>query len=350
VAVEGLLEPEAGQTLLAALEPLAGPADATDIRSGGQRTADALTEVARRHLEGGQLSQAGGVRPQLLVTVDLDSLLGRPGALGVGGEVGWAAVLAPEACRRLACDGAVTRVLVSRHPSEQNHPGHDPSREAHHPIHDPNIEPQPAAQDPGGEQPPAAQDPTRYQQATAHHHSGPAGLAGWLRAALALLPPVLGGAPTQPLEVGRTSRVIPPPNASAWPCVTAAGCSPTVPGRWAGVRPSSAPLAARRPHRPGQSGLVVPGPSSGRPRGRLATATALQRPADRHPTPPTTPPTPPTTTHRRRNRPIGRKQPTADPPSSAARPTMTEPAARQGIGTENLEEAARRLPAPPPHH
>jgi hypothetical protein len=29
-----------------------------------------------------------------------------------------------------------------------------------------------------------------------------------LRTALALLPPVLGGAPTQPLEVGRSSRVV----------------------------------------------------------------------------------------------------------------------------------------------
>jgi HNH endonuclease len=33
-------------------------------------------------------------------------------------------------------------------------------------------------------------------------------VAARLRAAVALLPPVLGGAPTQPLEVGRTSRVV----------------------------------------------------------------------------------------------------------------------------------------------
>ena len=35
------------------------------------------------------------------------------------------------------------------------------------------------------------------------------GLAARLRTAAALLPPVLGGAPTQPLEVGRSSRVVP---------------------------------------------------------------------------------------------------------------------------------------------
>jgi hypothetical protein len=45
VAVEGLLEPEAGQ-LLAALEPLPRPADTHDTPSGGQRRADALAELA----------------------------------------------------------------------------------------------------------------------------------------------------------------------------------------------------------------------------------------------------------------------------------------------------------------
>ena len=63
VAVDGLLEPEAGQTLLAVLEPLARPADAADARSGGQRPADALAELARRPLEAGQLPQTGGSGP-----------------------------------------------------------------------------------------------------------------------------------------------------------------------------------------------------------------------------------------------------------------------------------------------
>jgi Domain of unknown function (DUF222) len=53
VALDGLLEPEAGQVLMTALEPLARPAGAEDTRSGGQRRADALTELARRSLEGG---------------------------------------------------------------------------------------------------------------------------------------------------------------------------------------------------------------------------------------------------------------------------------------------------------
>src|ERR671912_465540 len=130
VAVDGLLEPEAGQTLLAALEPLARPDSAEDARSGSQRNADALAELARRSLEGGRLPQSGGVRPQLSVIVDLDSLLGHPGA--VGGEVGWAGPLDPEACRRLACDGALTRVIVTRQHPGQHHPGHGQDPAARH--------------------------------------------------------------------------------------------------------------------------------------------------------------------------------------------------------------------------
>jgi Domain of unknown function (DUF222)/HNH endonuclease len=171
VALQGLLEAEAGQTLLAALEPLARPANAADPRSGEQRRADALVELARRNLEAGQLPQTGGIRPQLIVTVDLDSLLGRPGA--VGGELGGMGSLPPAACRRLACDGGVTRVLVSRQDS-----GHHADR---------------LGDDPGGE----------------------GRLADRLQAAMDLLPPTLGGAPSQPLDVGRASRVITPAQRSA---------------------------------------------------------------------------------------------------------------------------------------
>ena len=180
VAIGGLLDPEAGSIVLAALEPLARPADGGDERSGPQRNADALAELARRSLEGGWLPKAGGVRPQLLVTVDLDSLLGRPG--GLGGETGWAGPLAPEACRRLACDGAVTRVLVARQPAGfgQSDPG------------------------PGNSEPGA--DGDLY---------GAVVVRAQLRAAAAWLPPVLGGAPRQPLEVGRATRVVQPAQRAA---------------------------------------------------------------------------------------------------------------------------------------
>ena len=180
VAVGGLLEPEAGATVLAALEPLARPAGADDARTGSQRTADALTELARRSLEGGWLPKAGGVRPQLLVTVELETLLGRPGA--VGGDLGWVGPLDAEGCRRLACDGAVTRVLVSRRPGDGG-PGERP------------VPGQPGS---------ISQEPVAAQ-----------GLQASLRAAMALLPPTLGGAPCQPLEVGRATRVVAPAQRAA---------------------------------------------------------------------------------------------------------------------------------------
>ena len=148
----------------AALEPLARPAEAGDDRMGSLRTADALAELCRRALPGGRLPRTGGVRPQLLVTVDLDSLLRGAGSLG--GEAGWAGPLAPQACRRLACDSAVTRVVVTRQP------------------------------------------------VTGDLHEQP-GLAARLRAAMTLLPPTLGGAPSQPLDLGRATRVITPAQRSA---------------------------------------------------------------------------------------------------------------------------------------
>jgi Domain of unknown function (DUF222) len=181
VAIDGLLEPEAGETLLTALDPLARPASAEDDRSGAQRRADALTELARRALEGGRLPNSGGVRPQVTVTIDLASLLGQQPGLP-GGDGSWVGPLPAETVRRLACDAAVTRVLITR--QHGDHHGDSPlGQHLGHP-HD-------------------------------HHAAGEGGtgsaagdLPARLRAAIALLPEALGGAPTQPLEVGCATRII----------------------------------------------------------------------------------------------------------------------------------------------
>ena len=158
---------------MAALDSLSRPADHHDTRTGGQRTADALQELARRELEAGQLPITGGVRPQLSVIVDLESLTGDPG--GLGGEMGWAGPLEPEACRRLACDATITRVVVSRQPLDA------------------------------------------CDRCQAGDPDDPATSAsqGWLRAVLTRLPPVLGGAPSRPLDVGRATRVVSPAQRSA---------------------------------------------------------------------------------------------------------------------------------------
>jgi hypothetical protein len=173
VAVDGLLDPEAGETLLTALEPLARPSTADDDRTAAQRRADALTELARRQLEGGRLPQSGGVRPQVTVTVDLASLLGQPGLPSAEG--GWVGPLPAETARRLACDAAVTRVLVTRHHRDDHHAAGEASDNS------------------------GADDD----------------LAARLRAAMTLLPPALGGARPEPLEVGRATRVVAPAQRTA---------------------------------------------------------------------------------------------------------------------------------------
>jgi hypothetical protein len=178
VAVRGIMTPEAGQTLITALEPLARPADAADTRSGGQRTADALTELARRELERGQLPVTGGVRPQLSVIIDLPSLNGQPGRPGrLGGEMGWAGPLDPEASRRLACDATITRIMVSRDPDASH------------------------AQDGSG-----------------------SSLQRLLQATMARLPSILGGAPSRPLDVGRATRVVSPAQRQALAVRGGGGC------------------------------------------------------------------------------------------------------------------------------
>jgi len=124
-------------------------------------------------LEAGQLPITGGVRPQLSVIVDLESLTGDPG--GLGGEMGWAGPLEPEAVRRLACDATFTRVVVSRQPL----------------------------------------DACDRCQAGDPDDPATSALQGWLRAVLTRLPPVLGGAPSRPLDVGRATRVVSPAQRSA---------------------------------------------------------------------------------------------------------------------------------------
>jgi Domain of unknown function (DUF222) len=206
VAVGGQLDPEAGQTLLAALEPLTRPADANDTRSGSQRTADALTELGRRSLEGGQLPRAGGVRPQLNVIVDLASLHRQPGA--VGGDGGGVGALSPQTCQRLACDAAITRVLVTRGPldSDAAGAGGDPDHDLPGPGSDPNDE--------------AAE-----------------ALRGRLQTAMATLPRSWAAPPPRRSTWAAPPGSSPRPNARPWPSATAAACSLAATARWGGARP-----------------------------------------------------------------------------------------------------------------
>ena len=219
VALQGLLDPEAGQTLLAALEPLARPTTAHDTRSGGQRRADALTELARRSLESrpappdrwGATPAAGHRRP------------GQPPRPPwcVGGEAGGPWPLDPESCRRLACDSAVTRVLVTRQP-----PGPPAIRG---PTAMTAWPPSCGQRRPGSPQPWAAPPPNRWRWAAPAASS-------------------------------------PPPNAPPWPSATAAARSPAATDPQPGAKPTTSAIGSMAaPPTSSQPGPGVPGPSSGGP-------------------------------------------------------------------------------------
>src|SRR5215467_995106 len=76
--VSGWLDTEAAAVVGAAIDPLSKPipgvAGDPDLRTPGQRRADALTEVCRVALASGELPDCGGERPQVTVTTQLDVL------------------------------------------------------------------------------------------------------------------------------------------------------------------------------------------------------------------------------------------------------------------------------------
>jgi hypothetical protein len=112
VRVDGDLDPETGQMLLSALQAVMD-ADARarrepELRSPGQRRADALGEICRTWLDSSERPEILGERPHVVVTLDLDALEGRTGRSELQD---WGPVT-PETARRLACDAKVSRVIT----------------------------------------------------------------------------------------------------------------------------------------------------------------------------------------------------------------------------------------------
>jgi hypothetical protein len=108
VRVTGRLDVESAAIIRAAIDPLSAPAAVGDDRSPGQRRADALTEVCRLALNTEQLPDNGGDRPQIVVTVDLDTITRQLAA----GTLDTGQALSPEAVRRLACDAAILPAVL----------------------------------------------------------------------------------------------------------------------------------------------------------------------------------------------------------------------------------------------
>jgi hypothetical protein len=113
VRVDGDLDPETGETMLAALRDCMDAErrsrDSDDQRTPTQRRVDALGEICRRWLDASDRPLVGGERPHVAVIVDLEALQGHAGRRSEFGHVG---SVHPEIVRRWACDASVSRVIT----------------------------------------------------------------------------------------------------------------------------------------------------------------------------------------------------------------------------------------------
>jgi len=116
--IRGQLDTESAEIIRAALDPLAAPMPAgedgeKDRRSPSQRRCDALVELARRALNGGDLPAEHEVRPHVSVILDLDTLLAKAGERGIHPAVlEFGGPMSAATARRLGCDAEVTRIIT----------------------------------------------------------------------------------------------------------------------------------------------------------------------------------------------------------------------------------------------
>jgi hypothetical protein len=111
--VHAELDAEGGQGLITAIraqmDAETRTASGPDLRTPTQRRADAIGEICRRWLASRERPNIGGERPNVVVTIDLETLVDRSGRRAEMPDTG---SITPEAARRLACDADVTRVIT----------------------------------------------------------------------------------------------------------------------------------------------------------------------------------------------------------------------------------------------
>jgi hypothetical protein len=108
--IDGRLDPEGGATLKTALNALEEQWKVGAEPAAVQRRADALVELARQRLDAGTLPDVAGQKPHLSVTAHASTLMKQPGA--PAGDLGWSEPITADTVRRIACDCAMTRVLL----------------------------------------------------------------------------------------------------------------------------------------------------------------------------------------------------------------------------------------------
>ena len=211
----GDLTGPAAAAVAAVLDALGARGGPEDTRTLPQRQHDALAEACQRLIDSGMLPGRDSQPPQLTVHVDLAELRGQPGACGL--EAGWSTARAaaaqipgsayltgPEAAAA-ACDAALTPVVS----------GHIDGAVLDQ-LTDVFLDAAGHRKGPysgaGGALPElTAQTRERLQHSLLHWSidllSGPAGFPAYLRRHLL---PARFTSLSQPLDLGRTTRVIPP--------------------------------------------------------------------------------------------------------------------------------------------
>jgi hypothetical protein len=112
--LRGHLDPELTASLLSHLTPLASPRPAADgspdLRTTGQRNADALADLLKIAAGADGTPIRHGSRPTVTVTMALETLERRLGAPGA--TLDWSGPICAESARRLACDARVVPVVL----------------------------------------------------------------------------------------------------------------------------------------------------------------------------------------------------------------------------------------------
>ncbi|EOM77538.1 HNH endonuclease [Rhodococcus rhodnii] len=133
VVLHGDFDALSGEVLSTALSKLSAPrpaADGTrDPRSAGQRRADGLIEICRRHLDAGDSGHEAAEKPHVTVLIHQRDLTAPPADTSERLSVSvtalldgiplpwmpWGGTLTPETARAVACDAQVTPIVIDDH-------------------------------------------------------------------------------------------------------------------------------------------------------------------------------------------------------------------------------------------
>ena len=110
--LKGKFDPDAGAAIEAALVALSPRRGLDDMRTPGNRRADALLDLVRMALDSGELPEIAGERPHVTLTVSAEALAGVPGSMPP--RLGHDIPVPVQTAHRLLCDSLVTLIPIDR--------------------------------------------------------------------------------------------------------------------------------------------------------------------------------------------------------------------------------------------